>query len=128
MTANLFESHVGVPDLQPLFEVPDWLHVSLSPELSRGGRLLCDTFLRVACLILQSTPPRRLVVSSNVIGGALNIRFDISPQCRPFEHAALTTLHIDRSLRDSPERRKPLPVTRPSRTPPMLRNNNTDRG
>ena len=56
MTENLFESQVGVPDLQPLFEVPDWLHVSLSPELSRGGRLLCDTFLRVISLVLQ---PRR---------------------------------------------------------------------
>ena len=92
MTKNLFESQVGVPDLQPLFEVPDWLHVSLSPELSSGGRLLCDTFLRVISLVLQTTPPRRLEAKCSVIGGALSILFDVSPQCRPFEHAVLSNV------------------------------------
>ena len=92
MTENLFESQVGVPDLQPLFEVPDWLHVSLSPELSRGGRLLCDTFLRVISLVLQTAPPRRLEANCSVIGGALSILFDVSPQCRPFEHAVLSNV------------------------------------
>jgi hypothetical protein len=92
MTKNLPESTVGVADLQPLFDCPDWLRVRLDPKLSRGGRQLSDTFLRAVCLILQPMQPCHAVVICEVIGGALSILFDISPQCGPVEHAALSNI------------------------------------
>lgn len=92
MTTNLPEIPVGVADIQPLFDCPDWLRVRLDPKLSRGSRQLSDTFLRAACLILQPMQPRHAVVICDVIGGALNILFDISPPCGPVEHSALSNI------------------------------------
>lgn len=89
MTTNLPEFPVGVADVQPLFDCPDWLCIRLDPKLSRGSRQLSDTFLRAACLILQPMQPRQAVVVCDVLGGALSILFDISPPCGPVEQSAL---------------------------------------
>ena len=52
MTESLFETTVGVADLLPLFQCPDWLSVRLDPELSRDGRHLSEIFVRAFALIL----------------------------------------------------------------------------
>lgn len=92
MTENLFETTVGVAELQPLFQCPDWLSVRLDPELSRDGRHLSETFLRVFALILGRRQPRRAAVSCVNVGGALHLMFDFSPRRGDLEHATLTGL------------------------------------
>lgn len=92
MTTNLPENPVGVADVLPLFNCPEWLRIRLDSALSRDGRELSETFLRSVALILGRKPPRRAVVNFEGVGGALSIMFDISPRCTDLEHAVLANL------------------------------------
>lgn len=92
MTENLFETTVGVAELLPLFQCPDWLSVRLDPELSRDGRHLSEIFLRAFALILGRRQPRRAAVSCVNVGGALHIMFDFSPRRGDLEHSVIASL------------------------------------
>lgn len=92
MTENLFDTTVGVADLRPLFQCPDWLSVRLDPELSRNGRHLSEIFVRAFALILGRRQPRRAAVSCVNVGGALHVMFDFSPRRSDLEHATITSL------------------------------------
>lgn len=92
MTENLFETTVGVPEVLPLFQCPDWLSVRLDPELTRDGRQLSELFLRSCVLILGRRQPRRATVNCVKVCGALHIMFDFSPRRGDLEHATLTSL------------------------------------
>ncbi len=89
---ELFETTVGVADVLPLFQCPDWLSVRLDPKLSRDGRQLSETFLRTFALILGRRQPRRAAVSCVTVDGALHIMFDFSPRRGDLEHSTLTNL------------------------------------
>lgn len=92
MTPSLFETSVGVADVLPLFNCPDWLSVRLDPELTRDGRQLSETFLRSFALILGRRQPSRAAVSCANVGGALHIMFDFSPRRGDLEHSILASL------------------------------------
>lgn len=92
MTESLFETTVGVADVLPLFQCPDWMSVRLDPALSHDGRQLSETFLRSFALILGRRQPRRATVSCVKVGGALHIMFDFSPRRGDLEHSILTNL------------------------------------
>lgn len=92
MTENLFETTVGVAEVLPLFQCPDWLSVRLDPELTRDGRQLSELFLRSCVLILGRRQPRRATVNCVKVCGALHIMFDFSPRRGDLEHATLTSL------------------------------------
>ena len=92
MTENLFETTVGVAEVLPLFQCPEWLSVRLDPELTRDGRQLSELFLRSCVLILGRRQPRRATVNCVKVCGALHIMFDFSPRRGDLEHATLTSL------------------------------------
>ena len=92
MTENLCDTTVGVADLLPLFQCPDWLSVRLDPELSRDGRHLSEIFVRAFALILGRRQPRRAAVSCVNVGGALHVMFDFSPRRGDLEHSVIASL------------------------------------
>ncbi|WP_087748546.1 MULTISPECIES: AAA family ATPase [unclassified Acidovorax] len=92
MTENLFETTVGVAELLPLFQCPDWMSVRLDPGLSRDGRRLSEIFLRTFALILGRRQPRRAAVSCVSVDGVLHVMFDFSPRRGDLEHATLSSL------------------------------------
>lgn len=92
MTSPLFPDAIGVANVLPLLQCPDWLHTRLGPTLPRDGRELSETFLRAAILILRHKPPRHAVVCCDVVDGVLNIFFDILPQRTDAEHALLASI------------------------------------
>ena len=92
MTSPLFPDTVGVANVLPLLECPDWLHTRLGPTMSRDGCELSETFLRAAILILRHKPPRHAMVCCDVVDGVLNIFFDIIPLRTDAEHALLASI------------------------------------
>ena len=116
MTSPLFPDAAGVANVLPLFQFPGWLSARLDPDLSRDGREFSETFLRATALILRHKPPRQAMVCCDVVGGALSILFDITPQRTDAEHALIAS--IADAFQELHNRRVAAEVRQQTSTPP----------